>query len=159
MTKKNQIIFMKGKELALKHLFGTEVPSPFGYLAIGHSTTEVNGFVDPLATNNSTLSADELGPYNNGFMELPEGNNYHRIPLNLRTNDITYDQDTGKVLVKFEATLSEDNIISSEVINQLAIVDDASVQSANTNFYSATVFPDFTKSDQSSITFVIGFRL
>lgn len=149
MEKKSQIIFMHGKEKALKSLFSGD-NSAFGYLAIGYAK-EDNGFIDP---NSPGVAGTE-------FKELNEVANYQRIQLKLYNTDgaPTRDVDTGKVLVKFTATLDENNITNSQTINQIAIVDSATANDADTKIYSATTFPDFTKTRDSSITFVIGFRL
>lgn len=137
--KKSQIIFMNGKEIALKKLFNHD-GGAFGYLAVGYSSQ--NGFVDE-----------------NDFKELTEVSTYERIPLYLYESDpVDKDEDTGKVLVKFMATLKSSNIQESQNINQIAVVDSKNI-GAETKYYSATTFPTFTKTSQSSITFVIGFRL
>lgn len=144
MTKKSQIIFMNGKEKALKSLFYGE-NCPFGYLAIGYAEND-NGFEEP---NSDTES---------GFKEIQKANGYERIPLELYPEEADKDEDTGKVLVKFQATLPTTNITSSQDINQIAIVDNKNI-SEDTSIYSATTFPTFTKTAESSITFVVGFRL
>ena len=146
MATKSQVIFMGGKELALKALF-TE-PN-FCYLAIGYAS-EGNGFED---TGSAKL--EEIS----GFQELEEINSYERIKLEVDTSSpVETDPDTGKVLVKFIATLPTSNIEQEQPINQLAIVDSKDIN-AETNVYSATTFPKFIKTKDSSITFVIGFRL
>lgn len=151
MTKKSQVIFMSGKEKALKALFSnSQGTAIFGYLAIGYGIDEENGFEDPDANNTATES---------GFKELPETNDYHRIPLSLHSDPVEKDGDTGKVLVKFTATLDENNIKQPQNINQIAVVDNAKILGADTKIYSATTFPTFQKTQDSSITFVIGFRL
>lgn len=148
MAKKSQVIFMSGKEKALTELFAGDNPV-FGYLAIGN-TSEENGFEDP-GLNNNIIDT--------GFQELEETNGYTRIQLKLHTdNPVTTDEDTGKVLVKFSATLDENNIQNPQEINQIAVVDSGTI-GADTKIYSATTFPTFTKTKDSSITFVIGFRL
>lgn len=145
MEKTNQIIFMDGKETALKKLFG-ETDSPFGYLAVGYAEAD-NGFREPTTEQN------------NGFNEISATNlSYERIKLTAVSDGTTKDPDTGKVLVKFQATLNNDNINSHQNINQIAVVDRKDI-SEDTKYYCATTFPTFTKSDESSITFVIGFRL
>lgn len=141
---KNQIIFMEGKEQALKSLF-TGDNCPFGFLAIGYAENN-NGF------------QEETSEVSNGFNEISEANGYERIPLILHSDDPVHDEDTGKVLVKFQATLSTENITVSQEINQIAIVDRQDITDA-TKYYSALTFPTFTKTSESSITFVIGFRL
>lgn len=146
MVKKSQIIFMEGKERALKDLFSRT----FGYLAVGYVEDESdNGFEDPLENDEITKT---------GFNELGDANNYSRVPLELYTADsVERDTSTGKVLVKFSATLDESNIQDPQSINQIAIVDSSNL--SEQNIYSATTFPKFTKTSNSSITFVIGFRL
>ena len=149
MVKKSQVIFMKGKEKALKALFSLDNPS-FGYLAIGYVSQDDNGFEDPDSNDGASTS---------GFNELEETNNYHRVQLKLHsTSPVEKDPDTGKVLVKFEATLDENNIKEPQKINQFAIVDSANIE-ADYTIYSATTFPVFTKTVSSAITFVVGFRL
>jgi len=148
MAKKSQIIFMSGKEKALTELFAGDNPI-FGYLAIGFASTE-NGFEDP-GVNGEIQET--------GFYELEQTNGYNRIPLQLHSdNPVTVDEDTGKVLVKFSATLDENNIQNATNINQIAVVDSGTI-GADTKIYSATTFPTFEKTQDSSITFVIGFRL
>lgn len=148
MTKQNQIIFMSGKEKALKSLFSGGENAAFGYLAVGYSPNG-EGFEDAEATEDLTAL---------GFQELDGTNDYKRVELVPVTNGVEKDQDTNKVLVKFEATLDENNIKNSQPINQLAIVDSGNI-GQNTNIYSATTFNKFEKSSESLITFVIGFRL
>lgn len=147
MAKKGQIIFMDGKERALKALF-TGDNCAFGYLAVGYMA-EDNGFEDPDGNNDASES---------GFNELEDTNNYKRIPLTLYSDPVEKDGDTGKVLVKFTATLDENNLTDSQAINQIAVVDSATI-GADTHVYSATTFPTFIKTRESAITFVIGFRL
>ena len=149
MTKQNQLIFMEGKKKALERLFSGGENSVFGYLAVGYSSQD-NGFEDPDA---------EESVESNGFNELEETNGYERIPLQLQPNGVDEDSSTGKVLVRFSATLTEDIIKSSQEINQIAVVDSKDVRASDTKYYSATTFPTFTKSSESAITFVIGFRL
>lgn len=141
---------MKGKEKALKSLFSGD-SAAFGYLAIGYEREkENNGFEDPDRND---------GASETGFKELEQLNNYHRIPLQLHTdNPVDTDEDTGKVLVKFSATLDSNNLTDAQDINQIAVVDSGTI-GADTEIYSATTFPTFTKTKDSSITFVIGFRL
>lgn len=139
---KSQIIFMDGKERALKSLFTTESFN-FSYLAVGYSG-ENNGFQEPESESSS-----------NGFNEL-QNSDYYRVPLSLYGTP-EKDPDTGKVLVRFAATLNEDNIKIAQSINQIAIVDSATID--NTHYYAAATFADFTKSEKSSITFIVGFRL
>lgn len=140
-TKSSQVIFLKGKEKALKSLFS----ETFCYLAIGYDP-------ENLGFENSQDSTIEQ----NGFLELDETlNEYNRIKMNVESTDI--DEDTGKVLVKLSATLNPTNIVGSK-INQMAIVD-SSENTDEQTFFSATTFPVFNKTTNSSITFVIGMRL
>lgn len=140
---KSQIIFMDGKEKALKSIFTNEQNFSFGYLAVGYSA-ENTGFQEPSETST------------NGFNEL-QNSDYYRVPLQVY-DSTEKDPDTGKVLVKFTATLDQNNIKVSQSINQIAIVDSATIGN-DTHYYAATTFAKFTKSEESSITFVIGFRL
>lgn len=151
MVKKSQIIFMKGKEEALNRLFNGE-QSVFGYLAVGYVAND-NGFEDSLEEQDG--SSNQYG-----FVEIDQSeiSSYKRVPLQ-SMNETTYDESTGKVLVKFQATLNVDNIQTSQPINQIAIVDTATPNDAGTKFYSATTFQTFNKTAESSITFVLGFRL
>lgn len=161
MTKKNQIIFMDGKEEALKSLFGSGSNSAFPYLAIGYNPSQDNGFEDFSASEEEGAQAT-YGVYGNGFFELEETNGYtSRILLeDYPTDSVNKDESTGKVLKKFQATLNEDVLATATNINQIAIVNTATVGDvANTKFYSATTFKTFAKSSESTITFVIGFRL
>lgn len=149
MTKKSQIIFMKGKEKALDALFGDD-DATFGYLAIGYEKTSgQNGFEDPLATENDSTST--------GFTEIQQ-DSYHRIKLQKIENGTERDPDSGKVLKKYQAVLDNDNITQSQDINQIAVVDNQNIE-ADTTIYSATTFQTFNKTNESSITFVIGFRI
>ena len=139
-TKSNQIIFLEGKEKALKNLF----QNTFKYLAIGYDQQD-SGFEDDYDSDATTK----------GFSELTIGEGgYHRVGLSL--GDSYQDPDTGKMLVKFQATLDSDNI-QGHRINQMAIVDDET--SVDTTYFSATTFPAFNKTENSSITFVIGMRV
>lgn len=146
MTKQSQIIFVDGKEKALESLFSGD-GSPFGFLAIGYAEQD-NGFEEANAEQNKT----------NGFSEISSVNGYERIALTPSEEAPDKDVDTGKVLVKFKATLPNENISVNQNINQIAVVDRQDI-SNDTVFYCATTFPTFTKSIESSITFVIGFRL
>lgn len=150
-NKKSQIIFMEGKEIALNKLFnGAE--SAFGYLAVGYVEND-NGFLDPQAETGSNIS--------NNFQEITQtaSNNYQRVALKEVSNSTDKDASTGKVLKKYQATLSANNINENRTINQIAIVDNKTPNNPNTKFYSAATFPDFPKTQDSSITFIIGFRL
>lgn len=149
MAKASQIIFTDGKEEALKALFNGD-GATFGYLAVGYES-ENNGFEDPSIDENATET---------GFNELDDSYGYTRVPLTLYdSNSIEKDPSTGKVLAKFSATLTENNITESQDINQIAIVNRADVGHADTKIYSATTFPPFTKNRDSAITFVIAFKL
>lgn len=153
MTKKSQIIFMDGKEIALDSLFNGE-DGAFGYLAIGYSSEDDNGFEDP----KENPTATNIDP---GFKEINITNipSYKRIALQAVSGSAEKDPDTGKVLKKYQAILDTDNISTSQNINQIAVVDSATPNDADTNIYSATTFPTFNKTSESSITFIIGFRL
>lgn len=144
MTKKEQIVFMKGKEQGLKRLFSSE---NFGYLAIGRCEVEGdNGFENPLNDTDS-----------NGFNEISRVNDdstYARIPLQI-VNDTVEDRESGKVRVKFTADLDINNIVNGLRINQLAIVDSQDCTDPNTVIYAASTFPTFTKSEKIAITFLI----
>lgn len=141
MTRSNQIIFLDGKEAALKKIFSEH----FGYLALGYDPEEL-GFQE--STDGDIESK--------GFLELTEGvNNYQRIELRFLSAE--RDPDTQKVLVKFKADLPTGNI-TGQRINQMAIVDTANTD-AKTTYFSATTFPTFNKTSNSSISFVIGMRL
>ena len=149
MVKKSQIIFMEGKEKALDALFGDE-NATFGYLAIGfQDTSGQNGFEDPLAVQNNSTP--------NGFMEIQQ-ESYKRIKLEKVTDGVVRDPDSGKVLRKYQAVLENSNITQSQDINQIAVVDNQNID-AETTIYSATTFQTFNKTNESSITFVIGFRI
>lgn len=150
MTKKSQIIFMEGKEKALDALFGND-DATFGYLAIGckNETDSQNGFEDPLVTQNDSTAI--------GFNEIQQ-ESYHRIKLQKVANGVERDPDSGKVLKKYQAVLDNENITQSQDINQIAVVDNQNT-SSTTTIYSATTFQTFNKTNESSITFVIGFRL
>lgn len=142
----SQIIFMNGKEEALTNLF-TGDKSSFGWLAVGYKS-EQNGFEDPV--DDTTKQ--------NGFQEIT-ATGYQRVQLQKYTaEEPVKDTSTGKVTVKFTATLDTTNIQEAQTINQIAIVDRQQI-SEETKFYSATTFADFTKTQDSSITFIIGFRI
>lgn len=144
-NKKDQLIFIDGKELALRSLF-TET---FGYLAIGYSETN-DGFQNP-----TTDTGD------NGFHELSQTSDdptYMRIPL-VPYGEPVKDIDNGKVLYKFTADLDIDNIQRNILINQFAVVNSKTVGDVHTKIYAASTFTEFRKDDTIAITFVIGFRL
>ena len=152
MVKSSQIIFMEGKEIALKKLFNGSDGGIFGYLAVGYDSESDIGFTDP--------QIDDSASSTGNFKELDEATlEYERIPLSLyETEPVDKDTSTGKVLVKFKATLDTSNITKSQNINQIAVVDNKTI-GADTKIYSATTFPTFTKTNNTAITFVIGFRL
>lgn len=144
-NKQDQLIFLEGKELALKSLF-TET---FGYLAIGYSEAG-DGFQNP-----ETDTGDK------GFYELSQTSDdptYLRIPL-VPYGEPVKDRSNGKVLYKFTADLDIDNIQRHIKINQFAIVNSATVGDVKTKIYAASTFTEFEKDDTIAITFVIGFRL
>lgn len=142
-NKTNQIIFLKGKEAALKKMFNE---SNFGYLAIGYDPEDL-GFEE---TEDSDITSK-------GFLELTQGiDGYERIDLEYYSSEV--DPDTQKALVKFKAELKTTNITGHR-INQMAIVDNKTGTSAETTYFSATTFPTFNKTENSSITFIIGMRL
>ena len=149
MVKKSQIIFMDGKEQALRLLFDYTRENAFGYLAVGFSENN-DGFEDPKASSE---------PIESGFNEITNGS-YQRVQLEPYTGgeNPERDPDSGKVLMKFAATLQEENISEPTSINQIAIVDSEEI-GADTNYYSATTFQTFQKTGNSSITFVVGFKL
>lgn len=145
-TKQNQIIFLDGKEIALKSLFSNKT---FGYLAIGYSPTN-DGFQNP-----------ENDVTQNGFVEISQTDDdptYMRIPL-VPYGDAVKDTSNGKVLCKFTADLDIDNIQNNLPINQFAIVNTATAGDVNTKIYAASTFSEFNKDNTIAITFVIGFRL
>jgi hypothetical protein len=145
IVKQDQIVFLKGKEIALKKLFSQD---NFGYLAIGSSESTDNGFYNPAT-----------GEDDNGFNEISQINDdatYMRIPL-VPFGTPQIDNDTGKVLCKFAADLDIDNIQSDININQFAIVDTADVDSP-TNIYAAATFSNIPKNNELAITFIIGMR-
>ena len=143
MANSNQVIFLKGKEKALQILFDS---NNFGYLAIGYDPDDL-GFED----------SEDGDIISQGFLELDRTiSNYSRIPLDFMSSE--KDPDTGKVLVKFSAELKATNINGNK-INQMAIVDSLDGTNADTTYFSATTFPTFNKTNNSSITFVIGMRL
>lgn len=145
IVKQDQIIFIDGKESAMRALFSEK---NFGYLAIGSTETNENGFYNP-----------ESDEDDNGFHEISQIDDdatYMRVPL-VPFGDAQKDYDTGKVLCKFTADLDIDNIQSDVPINQFAIVDTSDVN-APTTLYSAATFTTIPKNNELAITFVIGFR-
>ena len=139
-----QVIFLNGKEQAIKYLF-TGSGTSFNYLALGYDSS-ASGFVDPSIETGASTNFDEI--------DAPD---YQRIELTYHSTDL--EKDTGKVLVKFEGTLDYANIQASNSINQLAIVNNGVAGDvSNTDIYAATTFPTFTKNSTTSITFVVGFR-
>ena len=109
MTKKQQIIFLKGKTEGLKTLFNTD---NFGYLAVGYSDAQDNGFENPTSSDIQT---------DNGFYEISKTTDpsYIRVPLEFVKE--LEDFDTGRTVCTFTATLSTSNIIKNIPINQFAI--------------------------------------
>lgn len=149
MANSSQLIFLEGKEIALKSLFqanNSEEVENFGYLAIGYDP-EATGFVDE---EGSTIS-------DKGFQEISEDSNYTQR-LELEYLDTTPDYDTSTVLVRFKAVLPSDVIIGQN-INQFAVVNNSTPNSADTKIYSASTFPVFNKTNTSSITFIVSFRM
>lgn len=150
--KNNQIIFLKGKAKGLEALFNV---SNFGYLALGFAEND-NGFYNP-------TDSDEDSSTFGGFQEisLDTDPTYSRIPLVSSKNPIL-DIDTGKVSLEFTADLDVDNIQGGvdgiTTINQFAICD-SSEPTADTTFYAASVFPNFSKSDSVALTFVIEMKI
>lgn len=144
-NKQDQIIFLNGKEIALRELFS----KTFGYLAVGYSESN-NGFQNPDTDTGDT-----------GFHEIStttDDPTYMRIPL-VPYGQPVKDKSNGKVLYKFTADLDIDNITRSVNINQFAIVNTATAGDVNTKIYAASTFTDFQKDDTIAITFVVGFRL
>lgn len=133
-NKQDQIIFLTGKEKALRTLFSE---ANFGYLALGFS--EDNGFVNETSTTS------------NGFQELTEPT-YKRIKLTPQSETIKNDNN-DKVSITLMADMDVDNVIKTTSINQLAIVDSSSKTDANTVFYCASTFPEFPKSEQTALSF------
>lgn len=139
MTKKSQMFFTTGKKEVLKKIF-TGDNCAFGYVALGFAESN-NGFEQE-----------------SDFKEI-DSVDYYRIPLSIdSSSQVEVDSDSGKVLMKFSATLGIDNIIEEKQINQLAVVDSSTI-SAETKFFCATTFSTFTKTSDSSITFILGFRI
>ena len=143
MTKKQQIIFLKGKTEGLKTLFNTD---NFGYLAIGYYDAEDNGFENPTFAQSQTES---------GFQEISKAtdSSYTRVPLEFSKAEEDY--DTGRVTCTFTATLSTSNIIHNQKINQFAICNSINPDDLGTTFYCASTFPTFTKNDNLEISFTI----
>ena len=143
----SQLIFMKGKEKALDALFdGNNDKAAFGYLAVGfNEDATTNGFVDPYINVGQE----------NGFMEI-EGSN--RIPLSKYEGESIFDEDTGKVTVKYKAELDASNVPNNN-INQIAVVSGANPEAEDDEIYSATTFQTFYKTSSTSLTFVIGFQI
>lgn len=146
--KQDQIIFIEGKEKGLKSLFSQ---ANFGYLALGYSESD-NGFFNP-------SEGDTEGTYG-GFHEIDvvADPTYERVPL-IPNGEVTKDVDTGKVSVQFTADINIDNIIDQKTINQFAICDSGPEPSAATTFYAASTFPNFNKSSDVAITFLIEMKI
>lgn len=143
-TRKNNIIFMEGKEKALQKFFSS---SNFGYLAVGYnSSNDTNGFINPSSEEDST---------DNGFNEISgESSTYTRVPLHFESI-IDKDYDNGKITAKLTAELGLDNIVETIPINQIAIVDTDEVGSGSTTFFAAAVTEEFQKNEQLALVFVI----
>lgn len=143
MTKKQQIIFLKGKTEGLKTLFNTD---NFGYLAVGYYDGQDNGFENPTSSQSQT---------DNGFQEISTNTDgtYTRVPLSF-VKEIE-DYDTGRTICTFTATLSTSNIRNDVQINQFAICNSMNPNDLNTTFYCASTFPTFTKNDNLEISFTI----
>ena len=154
MVKYNQLVFLDGKEKALDALFKGDTdeqssPAIFGYLAIGYNETD-NGFEDPA---DEDADVDENG----GFKEIVDATGYKRIPLTAVAESTVKDPKNGQIIKKYEAELPAD-VITNNYINQFAICDNGDVNS-DTTFYSAATFTTFLKTDSTSITFIIGFKI
>ena len=145
-TKKNNIIFMAGKEKALEKIFNS---SNFGYLAVGYyaNASDTNGFINPDSEENLL---------DNGFFEISTGQSttYNRVPLSLHSI-IDKDVANGKITAKFTAELDLDNIVEDIPINQIAIVDSSTVGDASTTFFAASVTEEFYKNEKLALVFVI----
>ena len=143
MTKKQQIIFLKGKTEGLKTLFNSD---NFGYLAVGYADPDENGFENP-------ESADS--EIENGFVEIStaQDGNYMRVPLVFK--EASEDYETGRSVCTFVATLSTSNITNNIQINQFAICNSINPDDMNTTFYCASTFPTFTKNSNLEISFTI----
>lgn len=143
MTKKQQIIFLKGKTEGLKTLFNTD---NFGYLAVGYYDEKDNGFENPTSAQSQTES---------GFQEISrnDADSYTRVPLQFVQE--LEDYDTGRTMCTFTATLSTSNITNNTKINQFAICNSVNPDDLNTTFYCASTFPTFTKNDNLEISFTI----
>ena len=146
-TKKQQIIFLKGKTEGLKTLFNTD---NFGYLAVGNYTAEDNGFVNPTSSQSQA---------ENGFQEISKNDDgtYMRVPL--KFVDSSEDYDTGRTKCTFTATLETSNIINNIQINQFAICNSIDPDDINTTFYCASTFPSFTKNNNLEISFTIDLEI
>lgn len=144
MTKKEQIIFLKGKTEGLKTLFNA---NNFGYLAVGYCREENdNGFENPSSSQTQVDS---------GFVEISKNDDstYTRVPLQFQKEN--EDFDTGRTVCTFTATLSTSNIIDNIPINQFAICNSIDPDDLNTTFYCASTFPTFTKNNNLEISFTI----
>ena len=135
----SKIIFSNGKKLAMKSLFDADNTISFSWLALGY-------IKDTQAFNEES-----------DFEEIID-ETYSRIPLRYVPGSESVDSDTGKVTVAFEAELDYQNIITTKSINQLAVVDNGIAHSPETNFYSASIFPEFIKNNTNAMTFHIEFR-
>ena len=143
MTKKQQIIFIKGKTEGLKTLFNSD---NFGYLAVGYSSDEDNGFENPTSAQSQT---------ENGFHEISKSEDGSYMRVTLSFVDSLEDYDTGRTMCTFTATLETSNIIQNLPINQFAICNSINPDDLNTTFYCASTFPTFTKNNNLEISFTI----
>lgn len=150
MAKSNQLTFLKGKESALKTLFkayeSSDITS-FGYLAIGYDV-ENTGFEDKVDGTNEEK----------GFKEINSNQDptYERIALTFLDSSI--DPDTSKARARFTATLPPESIVG-HTINQFAVVNTSQANDPDTIIYSASNFPPFSKTNTSSLTFLVTFKM
>lgn len=158
-NKYNQLVFLKGKEKALDALFlgksdgAVSIPPAFGYLALGYNeTTTDNGFEDPDADPNASSTVDKYG----GFQEITDDENYSRVQLT-SGGDVVYDTENNQVIKKYEAEILASN--TQHAINQFAICDNGDKNNEDTVIYSAASFNTFQKTSDTSITFIIGFKI
>lgn len=140
LAKQDQIIFLTGKEKALRTLFSE---ANFGYLALGYN--EDNGFENETETTS------------NNFVEITEPT-YKRVKLTIQ-DSVKLDYDTGTATITLVGDMNIDNILSTTMINQLAIVDSSSSTDANTIYYCAATFPDFKKSEQTALSFSLELEI
>lgn len=157
MAKYNQLVFIKGKEKALDALFvggsdeTSSTPAIFGYLALGYNpNTDANGFEDPDGESENVAE-------NGGFQEIVDAENYERIELKPVSENPVIDAQNGQIIKKYEAELPASNT-TNQYINQFAICDTKTI-SNETIFYSAAAFNTFLKTSDTSITFIVGFKI